>query len=64
MYLLGVKPWESSKWVVPSLDEMSGKVRRDYEEMNPEVAINRGAAGNGVVADHGADEQLENKEAL
>lgn len=64
MYLLGVKPWESAKWVVPSLEEMSGKVRRDFEEMNPEVAINREPAGQGVIGDHGVDEQRETKEEL
>ncbi|KAJ4288452.1 hexose transporter hxt5 [Kalmusia sp. IMI 367209] len=39
MYLLGVKPWESAKWVVPSLDQLSGKVRRALEETNPEIAV-------------------------
>lgn len=39
MYLLGVKPWESSKYVVPSLEEMSGKDRERLEQTNPEIAI-------------------------
>jgi len=38
MYLMGVKPWESAKWEVPSLDQMSGKVRRALEEANPQIA--------------------------
>ena len=37
MYLLGVKPWESAKWVVPELDELDPKVRRALEETNPDV---------------------------
>lgn len=37
MYLLGVKPWESSKWVVPELDELDPKTRRALEDANPEI---------------------------
>jgi SP family sugar:H+ symporter-like MFS transporter len=41
MYLLGVKPWESAKWVVPSLEEMSGKEREQIEALNPELAVKK-----------------------
>jgi len=64
MYLMGVKPWESSKWVVPSLEEMSGKVRRDYEAANPEkVLTNPDANPNAALgAEDPAAEQRELKE--
>jgi SP family sugar:H+ symporter-like MFS transporter len=52
MYLMGVKPWESAKWVVPSLEEMDAKTRERLEAANPELAIQREA---GVGADAGAD---------
>lgn len=41
MYLLGVKPWESASYVVPSLEEMSGKVRKRVEEGNPELRVEK-----------------------
>lgn len=41
MYLLGVKPWESANYVVPSLEEMSGKVRERMEAGNPELAVKK-----------------------
>jgi SP family sugar:H+ symporter-like MFS transporter len=52
MYLMGVKPWESSTWVVPSLEEMSGKMREKLEAGNPELAIKKevGAGGAGGAA--------------
>jgi MFS transporter, SP family, sugar:H+ symporter len=37
-YILHVKPWESSKWVIPSLDQMSGKQRATLEQAK-ETAI-------------------------
>jgi SP family sugar:H+ symporter-like MFS transporter len=52
MYLMGVKPWESAKWVVPSLEEMDGKMRERLEAGNPELAIQREAA-DGVEIPHG-----------
>jgi SP family sugar:H+ symporter-like MFS transporter len=52
MYLMGVKPWESAKWVVPSLEEMDAKTRERLEAANPELAIQREA---GVGADAGSD---------
>jgi SP family sugar:H+ symporter-like MFS transporter len=57
MYLMGVKPWESAKWVVPTLEEMSGKMRERLEAGNPELAIKR----EGVVDDSGlrAEGRLE-----
>lgn len=74
MYLMGVKPWESSKWQVPSLDQMSGKVRQRLEEANPEIAIAGTADSNertGVdVGAHGEegkgseDELREKKEEV
>ncbi|KAF2845632.1 siderophore iron transporter mirC [Plenodomus tracheiphilus IPT5] len=71
MYLMGVKPWESAKWVVPSLEEMSGDLRKRLEEANPELAIKAettggitgaeqreesGVEGNGVRAREEEDE--------
>jgi SP family sugar:H+ symporter-like MFS transporter len=44
MYLLGVKPWESAKYVVPSLEEMGGKMRERLEAGNPELAVQREVA--------------------
>jgi sugar porter (SP) family MFS transporter len=52
MYLMGVKPWESAKWVVPSLDEMSGDVRQKLEAANPELALQKETNG-GVHAEDG-----------
>ncbi|OAK95394.1 siderophore iron transporter mirC, partial [Phaeosphaeriaceae sp. SRC1lsM3a] len=52
MYLMGVKPWESAKWVVPSLEEMSGKMREKLEAGNPELRVQR--EGDGVGAEGGA----------
>lgn len=37
MYLLGVKPWESSNYVVPGLEDMDGKMRQRLEAGNPEL---------------------------
>lgn len=53
MYLLGVKPWESAKWVVPPLEEMDGKVRERLEQGNPELALKKEMGidgGNGGVS--------------
>jgi len=47
MYLMGVKPWESAKWVVPRLEEMSGKMRERLEANNPELAMKKEVAGGG-----------------
>ncbi len=79
MYLLGVKPWESAKWVVPNIEEMSGKTRQRLEENNPELLAKRnmGHEGDhrdsiGATTDGGRkseghfgmeDEHLEKKEA-
>ncbi|KAL5119606.1 hexose transporter hxt5 [Pleosporales sp. CAS-2024a] len=41
MYLLGVKPWESADYVVPNLEEMSGKMRERLEAGNPELAMKK-----------------------
>jgi SP family sugar:H+ symporter-like MFS transporter len=65
MYLMGVKPWESAKWVVPSLEEMSGKVRERLEANNPELAIKKEVASGeeGVRAGEsgGSEEVLREK---
>ncbi|KAI8943256.1 hypothetical protein NX059_001278 [Plenodomus lindquistii] len=53
MYLMGVKPWESAKWVVPSLDEMSGELRKRLEEANPELAVKQEMAANGERKEEG-----------
>jgi SP family sugar:H+ symporter-like MFS transporter len=56
MYLMGVKPWDSAKYVVPSLEEMDAKTRERLEAANPELAIQREAgvdAGAGAGADAG-----------
>lgn len=47
MYLMGVKPWESAKWKVPSLEEMSGDMREKVVRGNPEIAVADGV-GEGV----------------
>jgi SP family sugar:H+ symporter-like MFS transporter len=47
MYLLGVKPWESAKYVVPSLEEMGGKMRERLEAGNPELAVQREVVNGG-----------------
>ncbi|KAF2817144.1 MFS monosaccharide transporter-like protein [Mytilinidion resinicola] len=39
MYLMGVKPWQSSKWEVPPLELMDEKTRRDIEATNPERKV-------------------------
>lgn len=60
MYLLGVKPWESAKWVVPSLEEMSGKMRERVEAGNPELAIKKETEEDAGIAGEGgarAEEQ-------
>lgn len=64
MYLMGVKPWESAKWVVPSLEEMSGKMREKLEAGNPELRVQR--EGDGVGAEGGAraEEREGSEEAL
>lgn len=66
MYLMGVKPWESAGWVVPSLEEMSGKMRQRLEATNPELAIKKelvpGQGENGDAAGVGgarAEEQSQ-----
>lgn len=46
MYLMGVKPWESAKWVAPNLDKMSGKMRERLEAGNPELAVKREKTGD------------------
>lgn len=70
MYLMGVKPWESAKWVVPSLDEISGKMREQLEAMNPELAIKRETEGGesgvlgGARAEEKEDEEVRRSEAM
>jgi SP family sugar:H+ symporter-like MFS transporter len=54
MYLMGVKPWESARWIVPSLEEMDAKTRERLEAANPELAIQR-EGGVGAATDAGAD---------
>jgi hypothetical protein len=36
MYLLGVKPWLSSKWVAPNISRMEEKTHSDVEEPRSE----------------------------
>jgi SP family sugar:H+ symporter-like MFS transporter len=63
MYLMGVKPWESANWKVPSLEELSGKMRERLEAGNPELAIKKeesGTSAGGV----GAEEREGSEEAL
>ncbi|KAF2005633.1 MFS monosaccharide transporter-like protein [Amniculicola lignicola CBS 123094] len=66
MYLMGVKPWESANWVVPDLDQMSGKVRQRLEETNPELAIHNERTANSTETEHekaqgGSEEGLHEK---
>jgi SP family sugar:H+ symporter-like MFS transporter len=58
MYLFGVKPWTSSKYVVPSWEDMSAKDRERLEATNPELAI-ANAEGGGVRASGSAEEEKE-----
>jgi hypothetical protein len=53
MYLMGVKPWESATWVVPPIEQMSGKVREKLEEANPELRV----VGSEGVHDEGLNER-------
>jgi SP family sugar:H+ symporter-like MFS transporter len=62
MYLMGVKPWESAKWVVPSLEEMSGDMRVKLEAGNPELAIKKETDGSGSVR-HEGDDEIRRSEA-
>lgn len=67
MYLLGVKPWESASYVVPSLEEMSGKVRSRVEAGNPELAVQKEIAdgnelGNGRDVGHTEGAKAEERE--
>ena len=57
MYLMGVKPWDSAKWVVPSLEEMSAEMRQKLEAANPELAIKADAEG-GVLDGARAEEKV------
>jgi MFS transporter, SP family, sugar:H+ symporter len=61
MYLLGVKPWESAQFVMPSVEEMDAKTRQRLEETNPEMAIREESAA-GAVAREGSDELDEKRE--
>jgi len=71
MYLLGVKPWESAKFVIPSIDEMSGNVRKALEEAGgdpnvlAETERREGVSEDGTTRDSrvgGSDEHLREKE--
>jgi SP family sugar:H+ symporter-like MFS transporter len=63
MYLMGVKPWESAKWVAPSLDEMDAKMRERLEAGNPELAMRRegGVAGGCSKAVKGSEDAMREK---
>jgi len=63
MYLMGVKPWESAKWVVPSLEEMSGDMRVKLESANPELALRKETNG-GTADDSASVRHEENGEAI
>ncbi|KAE8864039.1 hypothetical protein PTNB29_04003 [Pyrenophora teres f. teres] len=65
MYLMGVKPWESANWVVPSLEEMSGDMRQKLEAANPELAIKaelEGVVLNGSRADEKDSDEVRRSE--
>lgn len=55
MYLMGVKPWLSSKWEVPPLEEMDEKLRRDIEQTNPERKIEVPPPQNGAQTSNGSN---------
>lgn len=66
MYLMGVKPWESAKWVVPSLEELDGKMRERLEAGNPELALKKEVApgeghSEGLRAQEGGDQGSEER---
>ncbi|KAI4669027.1 uncharacterized protein J4E79_001069 [Alternaria viburni] len=63
MYLMGVKPWESAKWVVPSLEEMSGDMRVKLESANPELALRKETNG-GTADDNASVRHEEDSEAI
>ena len=63
MYLMGVKPWESAKWAVPSLEEMSGDMRVKLESANPELALRKETNG-GMGADNASVRHEENGDAI
>jgi len=54
MYLMGVKPWLSSKWEVPPLEQMDEKVKRDIEQTNPERKIEVAPPQNGMSTSNGS----------
>lgn len=67
MYLMGVKPWESAKWVVPSLEEMSAEMRQKLEAANPELAIKAEAEGvvlNGARAEEKVSDDVSRSEGV
>ncbi|KAF2262818.1 MFS monosaccharide transporter-like protein [Lojkania enalia] len=61
MYLMGVKPWKSAKWVVPDLDQMDEKMRHRLEQTNPELAIQQNNTG-GVRAEEQGDKVRDGSE--
>lgn len=63
MYLLGVQPWKSAEYIVPNLEQMSGKVRQRLEEANPELAItNQNVEGIRGVSEEEENEKREGSE--
>jgi len=65
MYLMGVEPWESAKWVVPSLEEMSGEMRQKLEAANTELAIktdSEGVVSNGASAEEKDSDDVRRSE--
>ncbi|PSN59445.1 MFS monosaccharide transporter-like protein [Corynespora cassiicola Philippines] len=59
MYLMGVAPWKSAGWQVPSLEEMSGKVREQVLQANPEIAVQNEVAQDRGVSEDTAPEKKE-----
>jgi hypothetical protein len=50
MYLLGVKPWESARWVMPDLDQADPKVKQRLAQSNEASKMLSGRPeGNGGV---------------
>ncbi|KAF2502458.1 MFS monosaccharide transporter-like protein [Lophium mytilinum] len=62
MYLMGVKPWQSSKWEVPPLELMDEKTRRDIEATNPERSAQLTAPQNAHVSPSNGSHDASDKE--
>ena len=75
MYIQGVLPWESSKWVAPSPDQIA-KIRAEAgtsDAVDPEIGLARGDSGiqpapapekDSMDSESTSREKMEEREAL